>query len=238
MLLYYIRHGHPTYDPDELTPLGKRQAESLAHRLGSIGIDKIFASSSNRAQETAQPTSEVCRVPITTLDFANEKYAWEDFSVETAAGNKNWVCFNQEWKNRMLSSECLKLGDLWYEHSYFDGTRIAEGIRRIERETDALMDSLGYHHDRALRGYIPVAPTDDHVALFAHLGFGMAFLSALLDIPYPYLSTHIDMHHTGVTVIEFATVTVENPIVRPRILELSSDAHLWRDGLPTTRRAK
>lgn len=30
MLLYYIRHGMPVYDPDSLTPLGERQAEAAA----------------------------------------------------------------------------------------------------------------------------------------------------------------------------------------------------------------
>ena len=30
MILYYVRHGDPTYNPDELTPLGHRQAEAVA----------------------------------------------------------------------------------------------------------------------------------------------------------------------------------------------------------------
>jgi len=29
MILFYVRHGDPIYDPDSLTPLGKRQAEAL-----------------------------------------------------------------------------------------------------------------------------------------------------------------------------------------------------------------
>ena len=53
MLFFYIRHGDPTYHPDELTPLGKRQAEAIAKRLALYGIDRIFASTSNRAIQTA-----------------------------------------------------------------------------------------------------------------------------------------------------------------------------------------
>ena len=41
MLLFYVRHGDPIYDPDMLTPLGKRQAESVAKRLAMYGIDEI-----------------------------------------------------------------------------------------------------------------------------------------------------------------------------------------------------
>ena len=41
MLLFYIRHGDPIYNPDSLTPLGHRQAESVAKRLSMFGIDEM-----------------------------------------------------------------------------------------------------------------------------------------------------------------------------------------------------
>jgi broad specificity phosphatase PhoE len=52
MLFFYVRHGDPTYNPDELTPLGHRQAEAVAKRLSLYGIDKIYSSTSNRAYLT------------------------------------------------------------------------------------------------------------------------------------------------------------------------------------------
>ena len=66
--------------------------------------------------------------------------------------------------------------------------------------------------------------------LFAHQGFGLAFLSEVLDIPYPLFTNHFDMCHTGMTVIEFRE---ENGVAIPKVLTLSSDAHLYREGLPT-----
>lgn len=33
MIFYYVRHGDPTYKPNELTPLGRRQADAVAKRL-------------------------------------------------------------------------------------------------------------------------------------------------------------------------------------------------------------
>ena len=56
MILFYVRHGDPIYNPDQLTPLGHRQAESVAKRLALFGIDEIYASTSTRAMQTAQPT--------------------------------------------------------------------------------------------------------------------------------------------------------------------------------------
>lgn len=41
MILYYIRHADPIYDPDSLTPLGIRQAEALAKRLALYGVEFV-----------------------------------------------------------------------------------------------------------------------------------------------------------------------------------------------------
>ena len=64
MIFYYVRHGDPIYDPDSLTPLGKRQAEAVAKRLSVYGLDEIYASTSNRAILTATPTAEILKKEI------------------------------------------------------------------------------------------------------------------------------------------------------------------------------
>ena len=73
MLLFYLRHGDPIYDPDSLTPLGHRQAEALGRRLARYGLDRIYASSSTRAQLTAKPTCEMLKLEMQILDWTNEK---------------------------------------------------------------------------------------------------------------------------------------------------------------------
>ena len=71
----------------------------------------------------------------------------------------------------------------------------------------------------------------ERVALFAHQGFGLAFLSCLLDIPYPMFCAHFDITHTGITVIELKD---EGGFSIPKICTLSNDSHIYREGLPTT----
>lgn len=56
MILYYVRHGQPIYDPDSLTELGHRQAKALSKRMAALGVDKVYCSTSNRAVLTAKPT--------------------------------------------------------------------------------------------------------------------------------------------------------------------------------------
>lgn len=230
MLFYYIRHGDPIYDPDSLTPLGKRQAEALGKRLATHGIDRIFASSSTRAIETARPTCEMVRKEMTVLDWCSETHAWRELTTVTEEGKTTWCFFHRPTMELMTSHEVRCLGREWYKHPAFAGTTYEQGMTRIQRECDALMLSLGYRHDLERNGYIVERTNNERVALFAHHGFGVAFLSCLLDIPYPEFAVRTDICHTGMTVINFQN---HGGLMFPKMLEFSSDSHLYREGLPT-----
>ena len=232
MLFFYIRHGDPIYNPDSLTALGHRQAEALAKRLSLFGMDKLFASTSNRAIETAQPTSEITKKEITLLDFAHEKYAARDMTIPNESGNgRHWLFFDGEMRRLFCEPSIRELGFAWYDHPTLSQyPTLKTGMERVYRETDALMLSLGYEHIRYTGSYRVVTPSDERVALFAHQGFGMSFLSCLLDIPYPQFCLHFDLCHTAMTVIEFRE---ENGIAIPCVLTYASDSHLYREGLPT-----
>lgn len=231
MLFFYIRHGDPIYNPDSLTALGHEQAEAIKYRLAQYGLDKIYASSSNRAILTATPTAELLKKEIEILDWCNESYAWADFSMPNSENYYTWSYNHPHIKKLYMSDEIRMMGRNWYDHEAFKGTKIKEGTLRVEREVDALMLSLGYRNDRDNGYYIAENPTNERVALFAHEGFGTAFLSALLDVPYPIYSTHFTMCHTGMTVIDFAVE--KDGSVFPKVLTLSSDSHIYANRLPT-----
>ena len=230
MLMFYVRHGDPIYSPDSLTPLGKRQAEAVAKRLALYGIDRIFASTSNRAVLTATPTSEYLKKEITQLDFCNEGHAWNYFTAKTENGDVFWASHIEKYARLFNSPEVRALGNRWYEHPEFADTMFQEGTEFINRETDKFLLELGYKHDRENGVYEALKPNNERIALFAHQGFGLAFLSSLLDISYPIFSTHFDITHTGLTVIDFGE---KEGLAVPRILTLSNDSHLYREGLPT-----
>lgn len=231
MLLFYIRHGDPTYDPDELTPLGKRQAESVAKRLALYGIDRIFASTSNRAIQTAKPTCEILKKEMTLLDFANEHHAYLDFSVVKEDGRRIWAVEELATRRLLTSAEMRALGENWYTHPDLPNCNFKGGIERIKLETDKFLASLGYEHIIGSGTYKVTGPTPKRVALFAHNNFGLAFLSSILDIPYPMVCSHFDMGHSHITVIHFKEE--EDGLSSPVIFSFSNDSHLYRDGLPT-----
>ena len=229
MLLFYVRHGDPIYDPDSLTPLGERQAEAVAKRLALYGIDKVYSSTSNRAKLTAKPTCEILKKTPILLDFANENHAWGELTVDTPLGRR-WIFHSVKHKELVNDESFISLGHRWYDHPEFSGGKFKAGIERIERETNSFLSSLGYDHIGRSGKYRVREDNDSRIALFAHQGFGLAFLSAVLDIPYTQFSTHFDMTHSAVTVIEFKN---EDGFAYPKVLTLSSDSHLYREGLPT-----
>ena len=237
MIFYYIRHGDPIYDPDSLTPLGHRQAEAVGKRLATYGIDKIYSSPSTRAKQTAQPTCEILKKDMTILDWCCESIAWNELIVDLGEGRKTWCFQHKPTRELFASSEIKALGKDFYKHKAFienqcySKTKLKDGLDRIQREADALFLSLGYRHDEKRGGYIAEEPTNDRVALFAHQGFGLAFLSCVMDIPYPDFSTRFDFGHSGITVIEFSAKKGELCI--PTILQLSNDSHIYKEGLGT-----
>ena len=231
MLLFYVRHGTPTYNPDELTPLGHREAEAVARRLATFGVDKIYSSTSNRAMQTAQPTCELVQKEMTLLDFANEKYAHAEFSATREDGKKSWMFFQDRYRLAFVSPEMRALGDRWAEHPIFEGTPVEAGMQRVKRESDAWLSTLGYDFDASIGCYRPTNPNNDRVALFAHGGFGLAFLSSILGLPFPLVATQFAMRTTGMTVIEFADNN--SGFVIPKVLMLSGDGHLYTEHVPT-----
>ena len=227
MLLYFIRHGDPIYDPDSLTDKGKLQAELLSERLSEFKIDKIYSSTSERALQTAMPTAKKLALNICKLDWCNEKYAGEEFSIQRKSGSV-WMFEDEPTLKVFNKKEIRQLDDLWYEDSYFRQSGAKSGMLRINKQVDEWIKTFGYKHDRENHKYISVDRHPERIALFAHGGFGMAFLSSLLDIPYPLFCLHFQYSVLScMTVIDFSG----NEEICPKIVEYSNDSHLYKANL-------
>jgi len=229
MLLYFIRHGQPTYNPDALTPLGQRQAEAVGRRLALHGLDSIYASTHVRAWQTAVPASQILGLPIQPLDWAREDRAWYEFAMEDENGRRTWLQSCEAGMKLLTDPVTRALGDRWCENPAFPQS-CRTGIRRIGEAADAWMLTLGYRHDGENHTWKAEHPSDQRVALFAHGGFGGVFLSWILDIPYPLFVSRTGYEHTGMTVIEFRE---RCGTLVPELLQYSGDGHLYAERLPT-----
>jgi probable phosphoglycerate mutase len=229
MIFYLIRHGDPIYDPDSLTPLGHEQAAALSKRLSLYGLDEIYASTSIRAQMTAEPTCKALGKEIQLCDWANEAYAFQDLGIRRADGSWGWCFHSSEFVEKFNDPALLAKGKDWYKDPFFKDTTLEKGIERMNRAADEFFRSLGYEHDRKTGSYKVLFENKKRVALFAHQGFGLLFLSSVLDIPYPLTCTRFDLGLSSVTVIAFG----DEGKVYPKMLQMSNDSHLYKENILT-----
>lgn len=228
MILYYVRHGEPNYELDCLTEKGQKQAEAISDLFMKLGVDEIYASTMGRATETAKPTAKKFNLPIIPCDWAREDLAWKNYTCKVDGG-VTWVFWSKEWVEEFNKEETINAGYEFYKLPVYQKINLPKGIELTDSSVDKFMASLGYVHDRKKKCYIEKEKNDKHVALFAHHGFGLAFLSSLLDIPYSFSSLRMDICHTGLTTIIFEPN--KDGKVYPKVLHLSDDAHLYKEGL-------
>ena len=228
MLLYIIRHADPIYNPDSLTDLGHKQAEALARRLAVNGFDKVYSSPNMRAQMTAMPVCKLLGIEYTIENWMSEDLAWRDFSCELEGekGRYSWAFHRQNTKIKY--DETIKSGGNWYESKYFSRTNAREGYKRIGDCSDVFTESLGYKRENG--AYKIVRANEERIAAFCHQGFGMIWLSYLLDIPPNLFLSSFDMTHSGITILEF--INYEDGCTAPKCLCLSDTSHIYQSGLP------
>lgn len=228
MILYYVRHGDPVYNPDSLTELGVRQAESVCKYLARRDISKIYTSSAKRAIDTAKPLCEMMKITPEILDWTTEDYAWREFTAVSDDGKKRWATQTGKFAEMMASKPVRDLGEEWYTYKDFPES-FALGIKRIRENTYAFLKEFGYEYDAEKNMYNAVSPNNKNIALFAHGGFGSPFLATVIGIPYPLIENHFDLTHTGVTVIGFSE---KEGYCFPKVIQYSGDGHLYHDNLP------
>jgi probable phosphomutase (TIGR03848 family) len=75
---------------------GRRQAETLAHRLAETSVRAIYSSPLERAQETAAPLAERLGLETKVVEDLNEIDFgdWTNQPIETLADDQRWHLFN------------------------------------------------------------------------------------------------------------------------------------------------
>ena len=176
MKLLIIRHGDPDYEHDDLTEVGKREAQCLAARIAPMKVREYFVSPLGRAKATAAPTLEKAGRQATEYDWLRE------LSIPIARPDKNgelsrvpWDWLPQDWlrDTRLLSAE------RWMENEVMQGGRVGEAYAHVTWELDALLARFGYEREGLL--YRVREPNEDTLVFFCHLGLGCALLSHLMN---------------------------------------------------------
>lgn len=118
MLLFYVRHGDPIYEPDSLTEQGLKQAEALVSRMKRCAPTKIYSSSSVRAMQTAKPTCDALGLDMMVLDWCHEAHAAEIFWYKDDKAS-SWLFGHPVTRSLLASGEVRSLDREWYRHPFF-----------------------------------------------------------------------------------------------------------------------
>lgn len=229
MIIYYIRHGEPNYELDCLTELGKKQAESLSNRLAKLHIDEIYVSPIHRAQETAEPTVKKFGIAPVTLEFLSEGMAWKHYAREFQKGKPCWLFLEKDLIGYLNSPEVISLGNKWYDAPRLKQYGFEQSDSYFKTEVHSFMEKQGYKWDEESNTYIEVSPNDKRILMFAHEGNSKAFLSALLNLPYPFVSTHFEFGHTCIHRIIIKPISENDKHCIPRFYGMSVSEHLYND---------
>ena len=222
MRLYIIRHADPDYPNRTITDKGHLEAQALAKRLASQGLDRIYSSPLGRAIHTAQYTA----------DTLNMDYQIEDWTQETGLllqdESIGEVC---AWD---LDGEIIR-GEIspstyhnWYHEKPFNSAVFRAYFEALEQKSDEFLSRHGYVRDQ--RRYRIVESNREQIAIFCHGGFGLTWIAHLLEIPIPIMWSGFFLAPSSVTTILFDERSDQWAV--PRCLGVADISHLYEAGLP------
>jgi len=214
MRIIFVRHGHPNYVDDCLTPLGHKHAEAAALRLKDEGVAEIYSSTCGRAFETAQHLADTLDLTVVPCDFMRE-ISWGSVDGEPIDFNGHpW-----DTADRMVAEGASLLEPDWASKPPFDRNILVQCAETIAAATDAWLHTLGY--DREGLYYRCNGGSDKTIAVFYHGGASAAMLSHLFNLAFPFVCTTMGPDYTGITVVSLPCQS--GSLVTPRF-ELMNDA--------------
>lgn len=214
MRIIFVRHGHPDYVRDCLTPLGQLHGAAAAERLAGEGVGRIFSSTCGRALETAQFLADALHLDVEHCDFMRE-ISWGSTDGQTLPhGGHPW-----DTADAIVARGESLLDPDWAAKPPFAGNRLVACTRRIAEETDRWLQGLGYTREGLY--YRQTQKADQTIAAFGHGGASAAILSHLFNLPFPFVCSAMGPHYTGITIVHLDDR--EGGLIRPRF-ELMNDA--------------
>ena len=220
MRVIIVRHGEPDYENDCLTPRGHEQAKAVARRLQKEGIEKVYASSMGRAQETASYTAQLLRIQtVETLDFMRElDWGSTDGTPLFANGHPWHVSDELVRKGQNLLDPC------WKDTPFFRTNKVTAAVERVAANTDSWLEEFGYRREGLYYRDVRCELSDNQqrtIALFCHGGSSSAMIAHILNLTFPYVCAVMHADFTAITVLKFDST--QNKLCIPTV-EIACDA--------------
>lgn len=222
MRIYLIRHADPDYQNRTITEAGHLEANALAKRLKSEGINRIYVSPLRRAFHTMKYTTDLLGLDHEELEWVQEI---RDFGVDKKVFGTSvaWNVPGEFMRRRPRFDQ-----ENWHGQPPFDGPNFRTTYEQLVRNSDQFLEDCGYRRNNG--SYEIVSGNRDRIAVFCHAGFGMTWLAHLLDLPVPLVWSGFFLAPSSVTTILFDERN-DNTAV-PRCLCVGDTSHLFASDLP------
>jgi probable phosphoglycerate mutase len=224
MRLFIIRHADPDYERKTITKAGHREARALAARMKRVGLDSIYCSPIPRAVHTMEYTARAIGVKPVFLDWLKELselrteqppwgrlMAWDTPPEVLRAPSR------RDWRS-LAGLQPLK------------GLPLREKVASIRRRSDRFLAGLGYRREGGR--YRILRPNRRKIGIFCHGGFGLTWLSLLLEIPLPLMWAGFWLAPTSVSTVLFDERS--RKWATPRALGVCDVSHLYARGIPVS----
>ncbi len=232
MKILLVRHAEPDYAIDSLTPKGKKEAELLAKRLGSLNnVVAIYSSPLGRAMETAKPTAEQLGLPITVLPWLQE-FRGRILDPESNKERIPWDLKHHFWQN----SPSLLQESEWTTHPLMNTAQ--PSVQEVYKETCQGITNLLANHGFILqenRMFRCEDNKEEIILLFCHMGLAMAIIGFLTQVS-PFALWHgFCMPPSSVATL--VTEERQKGLASFRCFQLGDTSHLAAANQPPSRMA-
>ena len=228
MRLLVIRHADPDYKNNTITPPGHLEAKALAAKLARDGLDAIHCSPLGRARDTMRYTAEALSLEPVIEEWTQE--VWNELLVEGTPW-KSLAAWDHPGELYRADLEAARTS-AWERMQYVSGAkaRIDGTLSKIRDDSDAFLARLGYVRDGG--SYLVERPSRKKIAVFCHGGFGLCWLSQLLEIPPALMWSGFWLAPSSVTTILFDERSEGRAV--PRCIGLGDVSHLHEACLPVS----
>lgn len=214
MRIIFVRHGHPNYVDDCLTPLGHLHGEAVAERLKAEPIEKIYSSTCGRAMETAKHIDVNFGLGVEGLDFMREiKWGSVD-GTDIYEDGHPWMT-----SDYLAAQGKDLLNTDWRKTGIYRNNKVVEAADYVAKRLDEWLVLLGYTREG---DYYRVGKVRyGTIVLVSHGGASSAALAHLFNLPLPFVCSAICPDYTAVTVVGLSDK--EGALIAPKF-EIMNDA--------------
>ena len=222
MKLLFIRHGDPDYLLDDLTDVGRREAEMLSERIAPMAVAQYYVSPLGRAKATAAPT--LARAGRT----ASERSWLQEFTIPVARPDREglsvvpWDWLPGDWTRDPRFFDPVR----WQENEIFQAAGVSEAYDGVVSAFEALLADWGYLREGLY--YRAQRPHMQTLVFFCHFGVSCVLLSHLMHV-----SPMVLWHGTCMAPSSVTTVYTEERrpgIAAFRAASIGDVSHLYAKG--------